>query len=89
MPLFWWVWREPLDPAKAVARKAVTAILCFIVWYSFLVGHVLSNIRGLFGNEHEHRTHIPDFRGRIRRDLYFRSENWALFTIRGSASGAG
>lgn len=24
-------------------------ILCFIVWYSFLVGHVLNNIRGLFG----------------------------------------
>jgi len=49
LPLFWWVWREPLDPAKAVARKAVTAILCFIVWYSFVVGHVLNNIRGLFG----------------------------------------
>jgi hypothetical protein len=49
LPLFWWVWQEPLDPAKAVARKAITAILCFIVWYSFLVGHVLNNIRGLFG----------------------------------------
>jgi len=24
-------------------------ILCFIVWYGFLVGHVLNNIRGLFG----------------------------------------
>jgi hypothetical protein len=49
LPLFWWVWREPLDPAKAGARAAVTAILCFIVWYSFLTGHVLNNIRGLFG----------------------------------------
>jgi hypothetical protein len=49
LPLFWWVWREPLDPAKAGARAAVTAILCFIVWYSFVVGHVLNNIRGLFG----------------------------------------
>jgi len=49
LPLFWWLWREPLDPAKASARAAVTAILCFIVWYSFVVGHVLNNIRGLFG----------------------------------------
>jgi hypothetical protein len=49
LPLFWWVWREPLDPARAGARAAVTAILCFIVWYSFVVGHVLNNIRGLFG----------------------------------------
>jgi hypothetical protein len=49
LPLFWWLWREPLDPAGKIARAAVTAILCFIVWYSFIVGHVLNNIRGLFG----------------------------------------
>lgn len=49
LPLFWWVWREPLDESARTARAAVTAILCFIVWYSFLVGHVLNNIRGLFG----------------------------------------
>jgi hypothetical protein len=49
LPLYWWVWQEPLDPTRASARAAVTAMLCFIVWYSFLVGHVLNNIRGLFG----------------------------------------
>jgi hypothetical protein len=49
LPLFWWVWREPLDPAKATARVAITAILCSIVWYSFVIGHVLNNVRGLFG----------------------------------------
>jgi hypothetical protein len=49
LPLFWLVWRKPLDPQMRVARAAITAILCFIVWYSFLVGHVLVNIRGLFG----------------------------------------
>jgi hypothetical protein len=31
------------------ARIAVTLMLAFIVWYGFLVGHVLNNIRGLFG----------------------------------------
>jgi hypothetical protein len=28
-------------------RLAITAILGFIVWWDFLVGHVLNNIRGL------------------------------------------
>ena len=49
LPLYWMVWRTPLDPKLASARGAVTAMLCFIVWYSFLVGHVVNNVRGLFG----------------------------------------
>ena len=49
LPLYWSVWRTPLDAKLASARAAITAILCFIVWYSFLVGHVLNNVRGLFG----------------------------------------
>ena len=49
LPLYWLAWRAPLDAKFAVARAAVTALLCFIVWYSFLVGHVVMNVRGLFG----------------------------------------
>jgi hypothetical protein len=49
LPLYWLVWRTPLDAKLAGARAAITALLCFIVWYSFLVGHVLNNVRGLFG----------------------------------------
>jgi hypothetical protein len=49
LPLYWLVWRTPLDAKLASARAAITALLCFIVWYSFLVGHVLNNVRGLFG----------------------------------------
>ena len=49
LPLYWLVWRTPLDAKLASARTAITAILCFIVWYSFLVGHILNNVRGLFG----------------------------------------
>jgi hypothetical protein len=49
LPLYWLVWRTPLDAKLASARAAITAMLCFIVWYSFLVGHVLNNVRGLFG----------------------------------------
>jgi len=49
LPLYWVVWRTPLDPKLASARAAITALLCFIVWYGFLAGHVLNNVRGLYG----------------------------------------
>ena len=48
LPFYWLLWRRP-EAAGKVARIAVTVILCFIVWYGFLVGHFLNNIRGLFG----------------------------------------
>ena len=48
LPLYWLAWRRP-DPAAKSARIAVTLMLCFIVWFSFLVGHILNNIRGMFG----------------------------------------
>jgi hypothetical protein len=48
LPLYWLVWRST-DASAKTARIAVTLMLCFIVWYAFLVGHVLNNIRGLFG----------------------------------------
>lgn len=48
LPLYWLVWRRP-DPPDKSARLAVTLMLCFIVWFSFLTGHILNNIRGFFG----------------------------------------
>jgi hypothetical protein len=49
LPLYWLLWQRPAEAGTKLARLAVTLILCFIVWYGFLVGHVLNNIRGLFG----------------------------------------
>lgn len=46
LPAYWYFWRQPLVAETAMARKAVTAILAFIVWYAFIVGHVVSSIRG-------------------------------------------
>jgi hypothetical protein len=48
LPLYWLAWRSP-EPAGRSARTAVTLMLCFIVWFGFIVGHILNNIRGLFG----------------------------------------
>ena len=49
LPLYWLLWNRPPEAGARPARIAVTLILCAIVWYGFLVGHVLNNIRGLFG----------------------------------------
>jgi hypothetical protein len=48
LPFYWLVWRRP-DPASTSARTAVTLMFCFIVWFGFIVGHILNNIRGFFG----------------------------------------
>ncbi len=46
LPAYWYLWRQPLSEQLAQSRKVVTAILAFIVWWGFLVGHILNNIRG-------------------------------------------
>jgi hypothetical protein len=46
LPAYWYFWRQPLAPDYARTRAVITAILALIVWWSFLVGHVLNNIRG-------------------------------------------
>ena len=35
-------WRTPLAPESARARRCLTWILTFIVWWGFLVGHILN-----------------------------------------------
>jgi hypothetical protein len=47
LPVYAVAWRMPLTAAQASARKYLTLILGFLVWWNFLVGHVLNNIKGL------------------------------------------
>jgi hypothetical protein len=49
LPAYWIFWRQPLDPAHARTRAMLTVLLAFVVWWNFLVGHVLNNVRG-FGS---------------------------------------
>jgi hypothetical protein len=46
LPAYWLYWRQPLNPDYAGARKWLTAILAFIVWWNLLAGHILNNIKG-------------------------------------------
>jgi hypothetical protein len=49
LPAYWAFWRQPLEEAHARTRAILTALLGFVVWWNFLVGHVLNNVRG-FGS---------------------------------------
>ena len=47
LPGYWFYWQTPLVPAQAKTRRYLTWLLAFLVWWAFLTGHVLNNIRGL------------------------------------------
>src|SRR5215467_13713751 len=44
LPAYWVSWRSGAVGART--RTALTSILTFIVWWSFLVGHLVNNIKG-------------------------------------------
>ena len=47
LPMYWLFWRPPLAPEQASTRRYLTWLLAFVVWWNFLVGHILNNIKGL------------------------------------------
>ncbi|MEA2991396.1 MAG: hypothetical protein QOD40_316 [Alphaproteobacteria bacterium] len=49
LPAYWYFWRQPLGDDNRTTRAILTMMLAFIVWWGFMVGHVLNNIRG-FGS---------------------------------------
>ena len=48
LPVYAMYWKTPLLAAHAATRRYLTWILAFLVWWNFLVGHILNNIKGLF-----------------------------------------
>lgn len=46
LPAYWYYWKQPLSQEHAQARAMITGILAIAVWWSFLVGHILNNLRG-------------------------------------------
>jgi hypothetical protein len=47
LPTYWACWRGRDAGQLRRARQSLTWILAFIVWWNFLIGHVLNNLRGL------------------------------------------
>jgi|SRR5271166_1467503 len=46
IPAYWVAWRRPLAEDLRGWRAGLTVIFAFIVWWSYLIGHVLNNILG-------------------------------------------
>ena len=49
LPAYWYFWRALFMSSAGEyvrTRALLTALLAFIVWWGFLVGHILNNIRG-------------------------------------------
>jgi hypothetical protein len=49
LPAYWYFWQPHVAPQYARVRAILTAILAFIVWWNFLIGHIINDIRG-FGS---------------------------------------
>jgi hypothetical protein len=47
LPAYWYCWHAAQKGESTHARTALTTFLAFITWWSFLVGHIVDNVRGL------------------------------------------
>jgi len=47
LPIYWFFWKNAREPEYDSARKWLTVVLAAFVWYMFLIGHVVNNVRGL------------------------------------------
>ena len=46
LPLYIWAWRDEAAETHRTLRVALTLLIAFVVWWDFLIGHILNNIRG-------------------------------------------
>jgi hypothetical protein len=49
LPIYWYFWKNARNTEYDSARKWLTVVLAAMVWYMFLVGHIVNNVRG-FGS---------------------------------------
>ena len=49
LPAYWYFWRPQMAAQFPRVRANLTLILAVIVWWNFLVGHIINDIRG-FGS---------------------------------------
>jgi hypothetical protein len=47
LPVYWLFWKKPQGAEGVTARRYLTWLLAFFVWWNFIVGHVLNDIRGM------------------------------------------
>jgi hypothetical protein len=46
LPAYWFCWRRLTNDQSRPMRTVLTLLLAFVIWWSFLAGHVINNIGG-------------------------------------------
>lgn len=46
LPAYWYFWQPAQAAQHARVRAVLTALLAFVVWWNFLIGHIINNLRG-------------------------------------------
>ncbi len=46
LPAYWYFWKR--RPEQRASRTMITVILALVVWFSFIAGHIVNNVRGFF-----------------------------------------
>ena len=46
LPAYWYFWKRRPEPRGP--RTMITVILALVVWFSFIAGHIVNNVRGFF-----------------------------------------
>ena len=46
LPSYWYFWQRT-GKEHTLVRKLNTTLLSLLVWWNFLVGHILNNIKGM------------------------------------------
>jgi len=49
LPIYWYFWKNARNAEYDSPRRWLTVVMAAMVWYLFLVGHFLNNVRG-FGS---------------------------------------
>ena len=47
LPTYWYFWKQVSRSDHVLTRQLNTTLITFLVWWNFLVGHILNNIKGL------------------------------------------
>ncbi len=46
LPSYWYLWKGT-GRELVLPRRLNTTLICLIVWWNFLIGHILNNLKGL------------------------------------------
>ncbi len=47
LPAYWYYWKKVGADEHILTRRLATTLLALLVWWNFVVGHIVNNVRGV------------------------------------------